>query len=109
LLFDDLVVAPDDLGQASFCHAGFDVGAVEPFIALNIESVGAAGDGAVGIDRAGTGCRVKQRAGDAMWAVDRQRLDSSADFGDLPRRKCSKALLQQNPFFSTYRLGTFYA
>ena len=98
MLVNDIVIAPDHLRKVAFGNARFDVGAVKPLVALDIKPVGTAGDGALGIDRAGAGRWIKHRAGDAMRAVDGQLGNSSADFGELFGRQRGQPRLQQFPF-----------
>ena len=62
LLIDTVVVAPHYIGQRPFGDQLFNIVAIQPKVALYIKAVAAAGDRALGINRAGTSRLVKQRA-----------------------------------------------
>ncbi len=63
-MINGIVVAPHHFGQDSFSYTGFNILAIKPQLALNIEAIGATGHWALGIDHAGTGRLVQQGAHD---------------------------------------------
>jgi hypothetical protein len=97
-VIDGVVIAPHHIVQGTIGDAGFDVMTIQPEVALHVETVCAAGHRTLGIDHAGAGSLVKQRADDGTRPLANQDGHLPTDFPKAIRRQRGQTFLQQAPF-----------
>ena len=93
-MINGIVIAPHHVGQGAIGYEGFDAAAIKPQVALHVEAVGAARDRTLGINWAGAGSKVEQRASDGARPLAGQGGHVYADFLESFRREGCKAFPQ---------------